>query len=354
MEGAINEHKQTHTFECERRLDAALKASQDTFEATTNLQTEWIERRLNAKLNAAVERESKNLQFAQQDNLMKQEQKLQGQAAKLAKTYADSIEDRLHQKLDSAILAASLHTHTEFEERFVGMTNKLKYDQVALKQDLRDDIQTNAAKLETKFQSQLRDFQAASTTDNNNLNHQIAQLNAATDRLNTRLSAVENQAAEGKDFTCNNTDTDGLTKKVLNRVTSVPVTSATIVDPVTDITTTSYEYQHLSGRQIDVQSRGNTDSGDPAVLTALNQINLGIQALLRKQLTPSKLQRTADKTTTPVPSRRITRRPAVPQKINRPPKRNALLTTARDAAMKQIKDRATKHEKKLRSENGRM
>ncbi|ETM98191.1 hypothetical protein PPTG_24702 [Phytophthora nicotianae INRA-310] len=146
----------------------------------------------------------------------------------------------------------------------------------------------------------LRDFQAASTTDNNNLNHQIAQLNAATDRLNTRLSAVENQAAEGKDFTCNNTDTDGLTKKVLNR------------------------------------------------------INLGIQALLRKQLTPSKLQRTADKTTTPVPSRRITRRPAVPQKINRPPKRNALLTTARDAAMKQIKDRATKHEKKLRSENGRM
>ncbi|KUF78808.1 hypothetical protein AM587_10000478 [Phytophthora nicotianae] len=173
MEGAINEHKQTHASECERRLDAALKASQDTFEATTDLQTEWIERRLNAKLKAAVEREkervreSKNLQFAQQDNLMKQEQKLQGQAAKLAKTYADSIEDRLHQKLDSAIRAASLHTHTEFEERFVGMTNKLKCDQVALKQDLRDDIQTNAAKLETKFQSQLRDFQATQPKPSN-------------------------------------------------------------------------------------------------------------------------------------------------------------------------------------------
>ncbi|ETI29771.1 hypothetical protein F443_23112 [Phytophthora nicotianae P1569] len=173
------------------------------------------------------------------------------------------------------------------------MTNKLKCDQVALKQDLRDDIQPNAAKLETKFQSQLRDFQPASTTDNNNLNHQIAQINAATDRLNTRLSAVENQATEGKDSTCNNTDTDGLTKKVLNR------------------------------------------------------INLRIQALLRKQLTPSKLQLTADKTTTPVPSRRITRRSAVPQKTNRPPKRNALLTTARDAAMKQIQDRATNHERSV-------
>ncbi|ETO83411.1 hypothetical protein F444_02567 [Phytophthora nicotianae P1976] len=264
--------------------DAVLKASQDTFEATTDLQTEWIERRLNTKLKAAVERESKNLQFAQQDNLMKQEQKLQGQAAKLAKTYADSIEDRLQQKLDSAIRAASLHTHTEFEERFVSMTNKLKCDQVALKQDLRDDIQTNAAKLETKFQLQLSDFQAASTTDNNNLKHQIAQLTAATDRLNARLSAVKNQAAEGKDFTYSNTD--GLTKKVLNRVTSVPVTSATTVDPVTDIATTSHEYQHLSGRRIDVQSCVNTDSGDPAVLTALNQISLGIQALLRKQLTP--------------------------------------------------------------------
>ncbi|ETO58566.1 hypothetical protein F444_23055 [Phytophthora nicotianae P1976] len=57
MEGAINEHKQSHAFECERRLDAPLKASQDTFEATTDLQTEWIERRLNAKLKAAVERE---------------------------------------------------------------------------------------------------------------------------------------------------------------------------------------------------------------------------------------------------------------------------------------------------------
>ncbi|ETI54657.1 hypothetical protein F441_02519 [Phytophthora nicotianae CJ01A1] len=164
------------------------------------------------------------------------------------------------------------------------MTNKLKCDQVALKQDLRDDIQTNAAKLETKFQLQLSDFQAASTTDNNNLKHQIAQLTAATDRLNARLSAVKNQAAEGKDFTYSNTD--GLTKKVLNRVTSVPVTSATTVDPVTDIATTSHEYQHLSGRRIDVQSCVNTDSGDPAVLTALNQISLGIQALLRKQLTP--------------------------------------------------------------------
>ncbi|OWZ08630.1 hypothetical protein PHMEG_00018794 [Phytophthora megakarya] len=64
MEGAINEHKKTHASECELRLDAALKSLHDTFEAATDLQAEWIERRLNAKLKVAVAAESKNLQLA--------------------------------------------------------------------------------------------------------------------------------------------------------------------------------------------------------------------------------------------------------------------------------------------------
>ncbi|OWY94968.1 hypothetical protein PHMEG_00035162, partial [Phytophthora megakarya] len=50
-----------HASECELRFDAALKSSHDTFEAATDLQAEWIERRLKAKVKVAVEAESKKL-----------------------------------------------------------------------------------------------------------------------------------------------------------------------------------------------------------------------------------------------------------------------------------------------------
>ncbi|KAK1942308.1 hypothetical protein P3T76_006630 [Phytophthora citrophthora] len=392
MEGAINEHKKTHASECELRLDAALKSSHDTFEATTDLQAEWLERRLNAKLKAAVEAESKKLQLAQQSHLTKQEKHLQGQAAKLAKSHASSVEERLQQKIDSAMHAARLQTPSKLDERFGDMSSTLECDKVALKRELRDIIHSNRVKLEAKFQSQLSDFQAASSRRNSKLEHQMAQLRAAADRLNTRLSSIENQDAQENSFPYNNTDTDDLTIKVLDPKTSGltspatspmvdsqvpksasssqddlhsatltltvdnqiptsasslqddlhPATSSAAVDnQVSERDSSSQDDRHLSEGRVDLLLCENSGSGDTAILTALNQINLGIEALLRKPRSPtipSSIKHSTDDKASQIPSRTIKRRSGIPRKTPVPIQRAAgLLTTAREAATKQSK-----------------
>ncbi|OWY90679.1 hypothetical protein PHMEG_00041085 [Phytophthora megakarya] len=265
MEGAINEHKKTHASEWELRLDAALKSSHDTFEAATDLQAEWIERRLNAKLKAAVEAESKNLQLAQQLYLIKQT------------------------KIDSAMHVAYLQTLSKLDERFGDMSSTLECDKVALKRELHDDINSNRIKLEAKFQSQLSDFQTASSRRNSKLKQQIAQLSAAADCLNTRLSSIENQDAQENSFPCK-TNADDLTIKTLDPKTNgwtSPASSAVVDNQASESDSSSQDDRHLPEGCVEFLLCENSGSGDTVILTTLNQINLGKEALLRKPQSPT-------------------------------------------------------------------
>ncbi|ETP23787.1 hypothetical protein F441_03137 [Phytophthora nicotianae CJ01A1] len=107
METTLNGHGTTHESVCEMRLQSASKQAQDDFEASTDLQSDWIEKRLNTKLAVAktsTETEQQVNLRACQIRFEQQDEQITARTTELAHSHANKIEQRLQDKLDEATI----------------------------------------------------------------------------------------------------------------------------------------------------------------------------------------------------------------------------------------------------------
>ncbi|ETI44948.1 hypothetical protein L914_03003 [Phytophthora nicotianae] len=104
METTLNEHVTTHESVCQMRLQSE---TQDDFEASTDLQSDWIEKRLNTKLAVAktsTETEQQVNLRACQIRFEQQDEQITARTTELAHSHASKIEQRLQDKLDEAMI----------------------------------------------------------------------------------------------------------------------------------------------------------------------------------------------------------------------------------------------------------
>ncbi|EGZ17242.1 hypothetical protein PHYSODRAFT_331249 [Phytophthora sojae] len=163
MDTTINARATTHAVACEERLQTALKQVQDDFEAAADLQSDWIEKRLNAKLDAA----RKAAEAEQETNLRACEilyeenaTEIDKKDAELAQLHAGTIEQRLQKKLDDALQSFRRQGQQRIDTRVVESMVQLEQAQQAAQGRLAATMIANVSSVVEKMQRQLRESQA--------------------------------------------------------------------------------------------------------------------------------------------------------------------------------------------------
>ncbi|KAF4132990.1 hypothetical protein GN958_ATG17746 [Phytophthora infestans] len=199
METSYNTHNTTYVSECETRLQSALKQVQDDFESATDLQSAWIEKRFNAKLDAAKQA----AEIERQDNLRscqtqidEQDKKITARATELAQSYADNIERRLQKKLDDTIEVFEQHTKRDIDTRLVNTMARLEHTHQGAKNELKTTFTSSNSALEKNLQYQLQAAQNTTATKIHCLEQVLRDLKNAAQENKIKMAGHVSQVTK--------------------------------------------------------------------------------------------------------------------------------------------------------------
>ncbi|KAF4140361.1 hypothetical protein GN958_ATG10437 [Phytophthora infestans] len=264
METSYNAHNTTYVSECETRLQSALKQVQDDFESATDLQSAWIEKRFNAKLDAAEQA----AEIERQDNLRscqtridEQDKKITARATELAQSHADNIERRLQKKLDDTIEAFEQHTKSDIDTRLVNTMARLEHTHQGAKDELKTTFTSSTSALEKNLQYQLQAAQNTTATKIHCLEQELRDLKNAAQEMAGHVSQLTNMEVRLHSL--------GSSLSTCQEFSEVPIqqTSSNRKGIVADTTASSVPFQ-LTSSNMDVIVADTTASSAPTTAPA--------------------------------------------------------------------------------------
>ncbi|KAG1698744.1 hypothetical protein DVH05_014699 [Phytophthora capsici] len=323
---------------------SALKKIQDDFEAAVDLQSDWIEKRLNATLDAAkqvAENERQTNRRTLEKLMEKQDKNISSQTANFARASADSV-----------------RTQLKIDEKLKQTTADLTCAREASHNQLSAAITSNTSSLKTYFQSCNDVSQATAAVKIHRLEQDIRDLKKVDEEIMSIFSTISLQeelptkSQQGPIAQQHTVPSPNVSKCVLDHDPAIVSTTMTPEVPA-HLMETSKPESVINETKISSESRANiltNQEEGSTVLAALAQLNSSIAQLLANgQPCPHKvIAKPPDIKLTP--ARRQTRAKRCVKKVDkqRGEQQGRGLAHARATATKQVELRVQQRERELR------